>query len=359
MSSSLSEAARRTALLSGGALVYAPRSAEYSEARRLAELAEGIVVIGTPGASLARRLRADKYAGCLLHDPAEYEHDPARPRMGSLFGLEQDTVDLQASLAVTAYLSPSAYVDAGDYERLSQVLADGAGFCQLAAKHQHRAPAYIELPIAKAWLSSGLYPTLRAALEAVVDPIALIICDCDPLGSATAVRNLIDLLRTQPTTSMIRTDASGLGVLAWGSGFAAVGVTPTVRQFPGWGKKGFAKVTDRSPRVLSRTILKYVRGSRLAEADGDQGLFDCYCTICGGLSIRRLRDPIDEPIANAHSAAALAEIAVWLRSLDPADRPGAWRDECTRALSDAATLESLTGVIFDPPAALRGWASRP
>jgi hypothetical protein len=340
-------------------LVYAHRSAECAEARRLAELAEGIVVIGAPGARLARQLRGDGFAGRVLHDPAEYEHDPDRPRMESLFGLAEDALERQAALGVTAYLSPSAYVDAGDHARLRQVLADGVSFCRLARKHPHRARAYIELPIAKAWLSKGLYPSLRASVAAVADPIALMVGDCDPLGSATAVRNLIDCLRTKPTTSMIRTDASGLGVLAWGCGFAAVGITPTVRHFPGWGTKGFAKVTDHSPRVLSRTLLKYARGSRLDDAAGDDGLFDCGCRICNGRSIRRLRDPIDEPIANEHSAAVLTDIATWLRSLARPDRPAAWRDECKRAVSDAATLESLTGVIFGPPPALKGWASLP
>ena len=359
MSSSLSVTARRTALLSGRVLVYAHRSVEYPEARRLAELAEGIVVIGATGAGLGRRLRAEGYAGCLLHDPAEYENDPARPRQASLFGLEQDTVDLQASLGATAYLSPSVYVEAGDHAGLGQVLQDGAAFCRLAGKRRHRAPAYIVLPVAKAWLSNGLYPALRAAVAATTEPIALMIGEVKPLDSATAVRNLIDLLRTKPTTSMVRTDPSGLGVLAWASGFVAVGVTPTVRQFPGWGKKAFAKVADPSPRVLSRAILKYARGSRLHEAEGDNGLFDCHCTICNGLSIRRFRDPIDEPTANEHSAAVLAQIATWLRSLPAPDRPAAWRDECKCAISHAATLESLTGVIFEPPAALKGWASLP
>lgn len=360
VSGSMPKTTRRATALSGGVLMYAHKSIEYAEAKRLAEVADGIVVLGSTGAGLARRLRTGGYSGTVLHDPVEYENDPNRPRAASLFGLEDDTVNLQADLRVTAYLSPSAYVAGGDTRQLDQVLADGVTFCQLAGKRQHRAPAYMVLPLATAWLSKRLYPTLRASLSGVTERIALMVADPgDPLGSAAAVGNLVDLLRARPTTSMLRTDASGLGALAWGSGFVAVGTTPTVRHFAGWGKKGFAKVADPSPRVLCRTVLYYVRGSRLAAADGDQRLLDCRCGVCNGLSLRRLSEPIDDPTGREHSAAVLAEIAAWLRSLPPRDRPAAWRDECARALSDAATLEGLTGAIFDPPAALKAWSRLP
>lgn len=308
---------------------------------------------------MGRRLKAGGYTGPVLIDPCRYERDPARPVAVPFLGIEQEAVDLQSDLGVAAYLSPSLYADKGDDAGLAQVLGDGAKFCSLARAASNKAPAFIVLPIESSWLSAKNFGRLQAALQATTDPLALVLgSNGDPLGTAEGVRNLVTLLRQRPDTAILRTDASALGALAWGRSFVAVGASGTVRHFEG-GKRAFAKVTDHSPRLVPRSILFYVRGSRLASAQGDGGLLDCNCRICGGVSLRRLTTEMDELTANAHTYTVLTDLATRLASLSPAKGRVAWRDECKRAVSDAATLESRTGVIFDPPMALHAWSKIP
>lgn len=346
--------------LAGRLLVYAHRSIDESEALQLAGVAHGIVLLDRAGAIIGRRLRSGGYTGPVLIDPCEYERDPAGPRAIPFFGIEQESVDLQSDLGVGAYLSPSRYVEKDDAATLVEVLADGAAFCSMAQAARHKAPAFIVLPMASDWLSDQHFPQLRAALEAAPFPLALVLGSRgDPLGTATAVRNLVALLRQRPQTAILRTDASALGALAWGRSFVAVGATGTVRHFTSWKKPAFAKFTDHSPRVVPRSILFFVRGSRLESVQGDGGLLDCNCSMCGGASLRRLTLEIDTPVAHAHNFAVLSGIATRLASLSPASRRIAWREECKRAVSDAETLEHRTGVAFEPPMALRTWSKLP
>jgi hypothetical protein len=346
--------------LGGRLFVYAHRSVKEDEARHLADVAQGIVLLDRRGAALGHRLKRGGYTGPLLIDPCRYERDPARPVAVPFLGIEQEAVELQSELAVAAYLSPSPYVDKGDDAGLAQVLADGAEFCFLARAAGHKAPAFIVLPIESSWLSAGQFGRLQSALQATTDPLALVLGSRkDPLGTTTAVRNLVTLLRKRPQTAILRTDASALGALAWGRAFVAVGASGTVRHFEGWGKRAFAEVTDHSPRLVPGAILFFVRGSRLESAHGDAGLLDCYCRTCGGASLRRLTTEMDELTANAHTYAVLTDIATRLAGLKAADRRIAWRDECQRAIRDAATLEHRTGVEFRPPMGLRAWAKIP
>jgi len=360
MSVSTHQTVKSRTSLAGRLLVYAHRSVEEHEARQLADIAQGIVLLDRAGVIMGRRLKAAGYTGPVLIDPCRYERDPARPVAVPFLGIEQEAVDLQSELGVAAYLSPSLYVDKDDDGALAQVLADGANFCALARVASHKAPAFIVLPIESSWLSAKNFGRLQAALQATTDPLALVLgSNGDPLGTAEGVRNLVALLRHRPDTAILRTDASALDALAWGRSFVAVGASGTVRHFEGWGKRAFAKFTDHSPRLVPRALLYYVRGSRLESAHGDGGLLDCHCQICGGASLRRLTTEMDELTANAHTYTLLTEIATRLAKLSPVKRRVVWRQECKRALSDAATLESRTGVIFDPPMALQAWSKIP
>ncbi len=360
MSVSTRHTVKSRSSLAGRLFVYAHRSVEEGEARHLADIAQGIVLLDRAGVIMGRRLKAGGYTGPLLIDPCQYERDPARPVAVPLAGMEQEAVDLQSELGVSAYLSPSLYVGRDDHGGLAQVLGDGAKFCSLARADGHKALAFIVVPLESTWLSTKHFARLQAALQTTTDPLALVLGSRgDPLGTAEGVRNLVALLRQRPHTAILRTDASALGALAWGRSFVAVGATGTVRHFEGWGKRAFAKFTDLSPRLVPRPLLYYVRGSRLESAQGDGGLLDCNCKICGGASLRRLTTEMDELTANAHTYTVLTDIATRLAVLSPAKRRVAWRDECLRALSDAATLESRTGVVFEPPMALQAWSKIP
>lgn len=360
MSVSVHQPVKSRTSLAGRLLVYAHRSVEEDEARRLADIAQGIVLLDRAGVIMGRRLKAGGYTGPLLIDPCEYERDPTRPRAIPFLGIEQEEVELQSDLGVSAYLSPSLYMDKGDDAGLAQVLADGARFCSLARAARHKAPAFLVLPIESAWLSTKHFARLQAALHATTDPLALVLGSRgDPLGTGDGVRNLVALLEQRPHTAILRTDASALGALAWGRSFVAVGASGTVRHFEGFRGRPFAKFTDHSPRLVPKALLFYVRGSWLESAHGDDGLLDCNCRICGGASLRRLTTEMDELTANAHTYTVLTDIATRLAKLSPAKRRVVWRDECLRALSDAATLESRTGVVFRPPMALRAWSKIP
>lgn len=335
---------------------YAGGSLDAGQARRVADAAGGLAVRRLAGLSVAREVRNGGWAGPILVDPALYERavNPAKDvGDGTLFGDRHEVwAERQRSLDVVAYLSPSAWVPAGRYDLLEQVLEDAARFC---GGIDDRA-AYAVLPIHSRWLTEDP-ERLIASAASCGHRIALVLGHkYNPLDSVNVVRGLINFLSRVPNTLLLRSDISVVGALAHGAGAGAYGTSSTVRHLwppdeknlRGGGPVGVST-------VLSGGLLRHIPTDKLEQIPEDGGALDCWVTPCDGESIRRFAHPRHESdldVHDLHTVRALAEQALEGPSADPSET---WREMCRTALDLHARLSPPGKARLEPKRYLSAW----
>jgi hypothetical protein len=341
--------------------VYASARLGLEDLRLMTQTVGGLLVRGRSGAAKLTQLRRAGFSLPVAIDPAVYELDEdSVPESPSLFGEQDAWLALQQEHRVAFYLSPSRYVPAGDERRLHEVLEAGKRFCASARGLKHAAGAFIVLPADRSWVSEDSGRLVRA-LQAAAEPVALMLADPnDPLSSRAAVYGLAHVLRQVPMIALLRTDLAAIGALAHGAALTAIGATTTVRHIPSPDRPGGgARGNDGTPRVLVEPLLSYRKGSWLAQLEDDQGMLDCWCSVCKNpesQSLRRFDDPELTSEAHLHSVRTWSAIAARVLAADPSRRPTEWSRMCIAAIEAHEELADRTGIPIRPLAYLRAWA---
>ena len=324
--------------------------ARASEAAAVAELASteaiGAVFVGTNESSArqavaAMRMKND--AAPVMLDANRYS---GRNRCGAGQGVSSDWMAFQRRFGLPWQLSDSGYIGDGDLDGLRTILTGtrSAGDGAVAV-----------LPLAPSWWTVGRVEQLIAEVQTYQVPVALVLEHSkDPFSAFRTVVGVMNLIRAVPVpVLLLRSDTSGLGVLANGGAAAAVGSASGLRHlYPVPKKGGGGPLTHTS--LLWPVGLSYRTIEKLTDAiaaDPDALHWVCMCSVCYGRSIEWILNfPNTHTNAFLHSVAALRSIATDIE----AGRE-TWQSMCMNAQWKTFEVAELSGKSWQPPAALGAW----
>jgi len=161
----------------------------------------------------------------------------------------------QQEAGVTAVLSDSGYIGEGDGRALGSVLAQSAGA---------GSPVVAVLPLHISWLDAGLKKLTSEINEHGVPAALVLEHSGDPLGAQWAVKGLTKLLaNAEVPVSMLCCDISGIGALAFGADWSAVGVRSRLRHLYPTDDSGYKRTPSVSALVKPMLSIVTVEKCRL------------------------------------------------------------------------------------------------
>ena len=312
----------------------------------------GLVLTGRNAVEACGSARQRGFSHPLLADRRRYA---GNARALGTAPLTKSWLEGQAAVGMAAVLTDSGYIGRGDQAALQSVLDQAA-----AADTEVVAV----LPLHIGWLGPDR-KILLSEVNAHAVPVALVLEHAkDPLGSRVAVSGLIEFLRgSQVPVSLLSTDVSGIGAVAFGAQWSAVGVRPALRHlYPvrgdGW---------NPSPQVsaLVRPRLSVVSVQKIAEAwartctnqDWTQDVWTCHCWTCGGRTADWMATASEAEV-NAHTFEILSELRDGLSALPPGRiRERSWTSKCNAAVSRYDELKLDLRIGWEAPGYLRNWAA--
>lgn len=247
-------------------------------------------------------------------------------------------------------VSPSQILEAGDIRSVRRQLSLGNRWLDRLGRPPGDG-ARLGVMLESQWLDPEWTSALVDALGQDESPIAVSFVDRnDPVGSRSAVQGLRSLASSLTHIGILRTDLAGIGALAHGAEFAAIGMTSTLRHVapPGAAFGGSRNTRDLSPSLLHPSTLSWVRGSKLWRARGPMEFFECSLPFCDGIDLRKFRDPSRREEAYLHS------VEVWLTLADRVfataqwERPREWAVMCVEAHTENERFSRETGVALSP-----------
>ena len=177
----------------------------------------------------------------------------------------------------------------------------------------------------------------------------------DPFSSFPTVKGVLNLIAAADVpVLLLRSDTSGLGVLAHGGAAAAVGTGSGLRHLypvpknPGGGGRS-AQIS-----LLWTTGLSYRSITKLTDAiaaDPDALHWICQCSVCYARSIEWILNSSDvATYAYRHSVAALRALA------DEVEAGRAtWHSMCQTAQYKTFEVAQLSGRSWEPSKGLGAW----
>jgi hypothetical protein len=119
---------------------------------------------------------------------------------------------------------------------------------------------------------------------------------------------------------------------------------------------GVKDFSDQSPSVFSRSLMRFMRGSRY-EALADVGaLFPCDESPCDGRPLSRFGDPRLRSEALLHSIHDWVAVAAEVMAGPASSRLPRWVLQCKDGIASHRSLRAR-GVKLDAPDQLTAWAS--
>jgi hypothetical protein len=312
----------------------------------------GLVMTGRNALEACGSVQRNGFSRPLLTDRRRYAGN-ARAR--GTAPLTKSWLDGQAVAGTAAVLTDSGYIDRGDRAALQSVLDQAA-----AAD----TSVVAVLPLHISWLGADR-KILLSEVNAHAIPVALVLEHAeDPLGSRAAVRGLTEFLRqSQVPVSLLSTDVSGIGALAFGAQWSAVGVRSALRHLYPVRKDGW----NPSPQLsaLLKPLLSIVSVQRIAEAwaqtctnqDWTQDVWTCYCLTCHGRTADWMATASEAEV-NAHTFEILGELRDGLSALPPGRiRERSWTSKCNAAVYRYDELKLDLRIGWETPGYLRSWAA--
>ncbi|NUP03459.1 MAG: hypothetical protein HOW59_36605 [Nonomuraea sp.] len=259
----------------------------------------GLVFTGQAAHDAVRMARRHGYDGPLLADRRRYA---GSARVRGTARLSPDWIADQVESGATAPLTDSGYIGRGDHEALHAVLEQAVRWAGVIAV----------LPLHARWVAEDRAVLLRTVNDYGV-PVALVVEDGPPY-------------RPVPLP-LLSAGAEALGALAYGAGWAAIGVREALRHLypepyePHKARGGWRRGGARSAFVTER--LEFVPVERL-------GPDTCGCPACRGRPLRHLADA-EELVVNTHNTKTLHRLHT--RLLRAADRERWWHTLSSQKLS--------------------------
>ncbi|GAA5057615.1 hypothetical protein HNP84_000529 [Thermocatellispora tengchongensis] len=308
----------------------------------------GIVVSGAE-ALIAAFGRVREMTRPVLADRRRYAANN-RPRGTVRF--DPCWLESQRELNTATVLTDSGYIGEGDQEALVAIL-------EQAARAGDNVCAVLPLHIS--WLADPGVKLLTGEVNQHEVPVALVLEHArDPLGTRYAVSGLKDLLsQTQVPVGLLCTDISGLGAIAHGAMWAAVGVTSALRHLYPADRKGPPFTGVRARHAIVPRLMTFMNVERIAEGwaqvqrrdDVDENMWRCYCVECGNRTMDRFAACTDLSLA-AHNISILDDLHQQITS------PASWERAISDALGWYHWIQNEYHLTWDPPAFMNAWLPR-
>jgi len=219
------------------------------------------------------------------------------------------------------------------------------------------------------WLQTKRLPSLLAAIRNCDDPLAFVLAaPFDPLDPLGAVDGLVALTEASSGryAELLRTDTSGIAFAAAGGALGAIGLSTTTRHHGlpmGPRATSDFEQRQRSPLCFVAKLNSWQHGAALGALApfGGAGITSCDCAACDGRDLLRFDQawPGDVP-SDVRADARAHDFHTWLdisRQILAADDPmSAWRANCRRAVTTAATIADTYKVALRIPGSITSWA---
>lgn len=312
----------------------------------------GIILTGERATALSHLYWRDALQAPLLIDRRRYAGN--RRHLGT-DTFDHAWLDAQRMLQVASVLTDSGYVGESDESSLRSIL-------EQAVEAGEDVTAV--LPLHLSWLLTPRLDTLIGEISAHDVPVALVLEHRrDPLAGAPAVAGLKTLLeRATVPVSLLSTDISGLGAIAFGAHWAAVGTTSALRHlYPrdsGGGPMTRSRHAFVMPLLAFLTLGKVLEGVRSTRDNAEltRDVWTCACTTCGSRCMDWLAYASDAQLS-AHTFEPLLELREAIASLAPNQRRASWVSKCVGAIYRHQELRAQRGLTWEIPPYLRAWTS--
>jgi hypothetical protein len=252
----------------------------------------------------------------------------------------------QRDAGVARVLTDSGYIAAGDLEALACVLGQTA---------ETDSDVVAVLPLHTDWLTQDL-PQLRRQVVAHGVPVAVVLEHRkDPLGVLRNIEGFVRLLEAPVPVSLLSSDVSALGALAFGARWAAVGVRSSLRHlYPATGGGGPVSSVISALVDPALALVKVDRIAAAWAATQDDMSWNCDCSMCCGRTPEWFLTASDAE-ATAHTFELLLRRQTAMITLPHGeDRRQSWRAQCRSAEFQYQSL-ALAGVSWRVPGFLRYW----
>ncbi|MET8140832.1 hypothetical protein ABZU32_11035 [Sphaerisporangium sp. NPDC005288] len=258
-------------------------------------------------------------------------------------------IEGQRDLNTATVLTDSGYVGKGDHAALAAILEQttraGDNVCAV-------------LPLHLSWLANPGVKHLIVEVNHHEVPVALVLeYGSDPLGTQYAVTGLKHLLsQARVPVSLLCTDISGLGAMAYGAAWAAVGVTSSLRHlYPASGTGPPFRALRPRHAIVPR-LMTLMNAERIAEGwalvqrhdDVDESLWRCDCAECGNRTMDRFATCTDLSLA-AHNVNILGDLHQQVTS------PASWDQAISDALGWYVWMQNEYHLTWEPPAFMNAW----
>ncbi|GAA0397557.1 hypothetical protein Acor_74700 [Acrocarpospora corrugata] len=310
---------------------------------------DGGIVVSGAGSLTAVSRRTQGMTWPLLVDRRRYAGSN-RPRGTVKF--DPSWIGIQRDLNTATVLTDSGYVGEGDHEALVAIL-----------EQTMRAGANVTavLPLHISWLADPGVKFLISEVNQREVPVALVLeRAADPLGTQYAVNGLKHLLsQAQASVGLLCTDISGLGAIAYGASWAAVGVTSALRHLYPVDKKGPPGGQQRTRHAIVPRLMTFMNVERIAEGwahvqrhdDLDESLWRCDCVECGNRTMDRFVTCTDLSLA-AHNICVLDDLHQQVTT------PDSWKWAISNALGWYLRIHDEFHITWESPAFMNAWLPR-
>jgi hypothetical protein len=319
---------------------------------------DGVVFHGASGAEVLSRLVQSGLERRAMLDPEVYL--PVR-RTVDLEDVEvhlRHQLQLQGSLAVDAFISPSKLAPDGDMATFARLLDLGESFIAGAERIAQGTPSYATVVLSRSWMNRA--EEVVARLRSAGLPVALVLASSyDPVADEEAIEVVEAVTAAVPSAMILRTDLAAVGALALGMDRAAIGATQTTRHlWIGHGSRRGPRSTAPSYAYVPR-LQSWRNLDEIDLVEGGDEFFQC----ASGSAIRDVREvarPYLRDLEPLHMIDAVRQRArhVVAPGATVNERLARWATCCERALRDYDLLGEATGARFVPPRFLRAWAAR-
>lgn len=260
-------------------------------------------------------------------------------------------------------LDPGAWTEAQHGAGAERLLLPGAflpwdsrsseGLDELVATQGHMATAFgatAVVAVDARWLQKRK-TDLATALKSLGCPVALVpAAKGDPFALDGAIAGFRWVASRVNDISVLRTDHAGIGAVAFGAAYAAVGLRSSTRHFVPPGGFGFKKPSS-SLRVFVSQLFDWYLADDIAGWSAAGLNLKCHLDCCGGRSVDRFLDNRLDVVA--HNMRAVADLADYVLGAEREDRAALFLKLCR----DAESRYGLAGVRgpSEPKAQLVGW----